>query len=217
MYTSIPSAKFRVAIMSILIDRNQYNEETRSWIIDACHFLWTHTVFQVGPELQEQLDRIPIGIHYGPVFANLFIAYFEKQQLLRQPVDLFYRQYIDDCFAIHLLDELVHSLHCLDLDIVQADSNVRLFFLNVFFYTHCKELRVCFQPFKKALNYYQYILQASSYPISVKKGLVKGELSCIYAILYKQLYFIAQRARFILRLRLRRQDAQALKAQARQV
>jgi hypothetical protein len=217
MYTSIPSAEFRVAIMSILIDGNWYDEETRSWIMDACHFLWTHTVFQVGPELWEQLDGIPMGIHCGPVFANLFMAHFEKQWLSRQPVDLFYRRYIDDCFAIHPSDELVHSLHCSDLDIVWADSDVGLSFLDVFFHTHRKEFGVCFRPFEKALNHHQYIPWASSHPISVKKGLVKGELSRIRAISYKQSYFTAWRARFISRLRLRGWDARALKAWARQV
>lgn len=217
MYTSISWAEFGWAIWSVLVDGEWYDEETRLWIKDACQFLWTHTVFQVGTELWEQLDGIPMGIHCGPVLANLFMAHFEKRWLSTMPNDFFYRRYIDDCFALHPSDELVHSLRCSDLEIVWADSDSGLSFLDVFFHTHLGEFGVCFRPFEKALNHHQYIPWASSHPISVKKGMIKGELSRIRAISYKRSYFLTWRARFLSRLRLRGWDARALKAWSRQV
>jgi hypothetical protein len=48
----------------------------------------------------------------------------------------------------------VHSLRCSDLEIVWADSDSGLSFLDVFFYTYLGESGVCFRPFEKALNYY---------------------------------------------------------------
>ncbi|XPS96891.1 hypothetical protein M3J09_012137 [Ascochyta lentis] len=217
MYTSIHGPEFAVAISSILIDGNWYDRETRFWIIDACRFLWSHTVFQVGSELYVQLDGIPMGIHCGPVFANLFMAHFEKQWLSTKPADFFYRRFIDDCFAIYPSDELVHTLRCSDLDIVWADSDHGLSFLDVYFHTHLGQAGVCFRPFEKTLNHHQYLPWASSHPISVKKGMIKGELSRIRAISYKQSYFLTWKTRFLSRLRLRGWDARALKAWARQV
>ena len=158
-----------------------------------------------------------MGIHCGPVFANLFMAHFEKRWLSTLPDDFFYRRYIDDCFAIYPSDELVHSLRCSDLDIVWADSDHGLSFLDVYFHTHLGQIGVCFRPFEKALNHHQYLPWASSHPTSVKKGMIKGELSRIRAISYKQSYFLTWKTRFLSRLRLRGWDARALKAWSRQV
>lgn len=217
MYTSITWASFRVAIQGILEQDDWYDEETRSWILEACEFLWTHTVFQFGSRLIEQKDGIPMGIHCGPVFANLYMAFFEKVWLRDVPDDLFYRRYIDDCFVIFPSDTVAHSIYCPhEIVISWADSDTGLSFLDVWFHTHRGEIGVCFRPFEKALNHHQYIPWASHHPISVKKGMVKGELSRIRAISYKQSYFLTWKAVFISRLRLRGWPVQALKAWARQ-
>ena len=150
MYTSIPWTSFELPIRSILESDNWYDEVTRNWILNACDFLWRHTLFQAGPYIYEQLDGIPMGIHCGPVFANLYMAFFEKQQLRDVPSNLFYRRYIDDCFVIHPSDELVsRSIAATGLTIQWLHSGHALSFLDVYFHTHPEESGVCFRPFER--------------------------------------------------------------------
>ena len=216
MYTSIQWKDFRVALRDILEDGDWYNEGARNWILEASEFLWTHTVFQYGSELLQQEDGVPMGIHCGPVFANLFMARFEKHYLSTFPDDFFYRRYIDDCFVIHPSDELVRSMRYPHLNIEWVDSDSGLSFLDVFFHTHPGESAVCFRPFEKTLNHHQHLPWASDHPLSVKKGLVKGELSRIRAICYKSTYFLAWKTRFLSRLRARGWPRRVLHSWARQ-
>lgn len=216
MYTSITWESFRMALLQLLINDNWYDERTRNWIIDAAELLWTHTIFQAGHTLYKQEDGIPMGIHCGPVFANLFMARYEKYYLSLLPSDFFYRRYIDDCFVIHPSDDLVRSLSFPGLTILWEDSDVGLPFLDVFFHTHPGVAGVCFRPYEKALNHHQYLPWASSHPLSVKKGMVKGELSRIRAICYKLPYFTTWKRQFLSRLRLRGWPPRVLQSWSRQ-
>jgi hypothetical protein len=222
MYTSIKWAIFRGALLGILESGNWFDEQTRHWIIEAANFLWTHTVFQTGPRLIKQIDGIPMGIHCGPVFANLFMGYFENVifQGLFGPLDprLFYRRYLDDVFVLHPLDEQVESfISCPGLVITWQHSAAGLPFLDVFFHNHLGCPEVCFRPYEKALNHHQYLPWVSSHPPSVKKGLMKGELSRIRSICRKKPYFMSWKATFVSRLRMRGWPVRVLKAWGRQV
>lgn len=219
MYTSITWGRFEIALSSILERDQWFDERSRSWILEACKFLWDNTVFQFESRLLRQIDGIPMGIHCGPIFANLYMAFHERNWLRDKPDDFFYRRYIDDCFALHPSDELVHSLvtdQMMELEITWSDSSYGLPFLDVFFHTHPERAGVCFRPYEKALNHHQYLPWASHHPLSVKKGMIKGELSRIRAICYKQSYFLTWKATFLSRLRLRGWPVSALKSWARQ-
>lgn len=217
MYTSITWDSFRIAIRGILELDGRYGRDIVDWVVCASEFLWTHTIFQFGNTLLEQVDGIPMGIHCAPVFANLFMAFYEKFHLDRLPGNLFYRRYIDDCFVIFPSDEVVESMSYPGLTMVWEHSGLGLSFLDVFFHTHPGTPEICFRPYEKALNHHQYLPWASSHPVSVKKGLVKGELSRIRAICYRQPYFTAWKATFLSRLRLRGWPVQVLKSWGRQV
>lgn len=218
MYTSITWDNFRVALQGLLSSGTWYTEETREWIIVACEFLWHHTIFQTGHKLVEQIDGIPMGIHCGPVMANLYMAFYEKYYLSIAPGNLFYRRYIDDCFALHPSDEyVVNQITARGLDLQWEHSGIGLSFLDVWFHTHLGYPEICFRPFEKALNHHQYIPWGSSHPLTVKKGLIKGELSRIRAISYRQSYFLAWKEQFVARLRLRGWPARVLQSWIRQV
>ena len=106
-----------------------------AWIVKAAEILWKSTVFQAHNRLFHQTDGIPMGIHCGPVFANLYLAFYERQYL--QDFDGLYRRYIDDVFALHQSDDVVSNLiRTPDLDIVWSHSEVGLPFLDVWFHTH---------------------------------------------------------------------------------
>lgn len=218
MYTSIHWADFRMALQDLLRIDGRYDEETRRWILKSSEFLWNHTVFQFGSTLKQQEDGIPMGIHCGPVFANLYMAYFERYHLrYKLPQGFFYRRYIDDCFVISPSDEDVESISAPGLSIVWNHSDLGLPFLDVWFHIHPGSSEVCFRPYEKVGNHHQYLPWASSHPSSVKKGMIKGELSRIRAISYKRSYFLTWKRTFLSRLRLRGWPVRALQAWSRQV
>ena len=216
MYTNIQWRYFVNALRLILEAGNWYDEQTRSWILSAAERIWFSAFFQVGPYLVNQQDGVPMGLHCAPVFANLFMAFHEKQYLDASP-SLFYRRYIDDIFALDPSDEVLDQISVLGLHIQWSHSAHEQSFLDVRFHTHPESAEVCFAPYHKALNHHQYIPWASSHPVSVKKGMIKGELSRIRAICYKEPYFLAWKATFVSWLRARGWPAQALHSWGRQV
>ena len=216
MYTNIQWRYFGGALRTLLETGNWYDEQTRNWILSASERIWFSAVFQLGPCLVSQKDGVPMGLHCAPVFANLFMAFYEKQHLDASP-SLFYRRYIDDIFALEPIDEALDQIRVPGLDIQWTHSAYELSFLDVRFHTHPESAEVCFAPFYKALNHHQYIPWASSHPLSVKKGLIKGELSRVRAICYKELYFLTWKATFLSWLRARGWPNRVLHSWARQV
>lgn len=217
MYTAIKWEYFGPALRRLLIDLSDYDQGHIRWILEAAEFLWRHTVFQGGDILLVQQDGIPMGLHCAPVFANLYMAEFERRWLATMPDDFFYRRYIDDCFAIYPSSDAVQSFACPGLTIQWADSEFGLSFLDVYFHTHQGSFEICFRPYEKVFNNHQYLPWASDHPITVKKGMIKGELSRIRAISYRKSYFLTWKETFLSRLRLRGWPKQALNSWARQV
>lgn len=201
MYTSIPWADFRLALASVVhwFPAYRANAALEDWILRAAEILWKSTVFQLGNRLWHQTDGVPMGIHCGPVFANLYLAFYEKHYL--QGFDGLYRRYIDDIFVLHHSDDVISNLiQAPGMEIVWNHSDVGLSFLDVWFHIHLGSPEVCFRPYEKVGNHHQYLPWATSHPLSVKKGLIKGELTRAANISYRQPYFQAWKATFLSRL-----------------
>ena len=157
-----------------------------------------------------------MGIHCGPVFANLYLAFYEKHYL--QDFDGLYRRYIDDIFALHPSDDVMdHLIQAPGMNIAWAHSDVGLSFLDVWFHKHLGSSEVCFRPYEKVGNHHQYLPWASSHPLSVKKGMVKGELIRASNISYREPYFLTWKATFLSRLISRGWPVKAVKKWSRQV
>jgi hypothetical protein len=216
MYTNIQWRYFVMALRCILISGDWYDEQTRNWIVSAAEQVWFSAMFQIGSVLVRQKDGVPMGLHCAPVFANLFMANTEKNFLRHNP-HLFYRRYIDDIFALDPREDTLNHLHVPGLDIQWTSSAYELSFLDVRFHTHPESAAVCFAPYHKALNHHQYIPWRSAHPTSVKKGIIKGELSRVRAICYKESYFLSWKATFLSWLRARGWPNRVLHSWARQV
>lgn len=216
MYTNIKWRDFVHALRFILENGNWYDEQTRDWILIATDFIWHGALFQIGSKMVCQVDGVPMGLHCAPVFANLFMAHHEWLYF-HQCTPRFYRRYIDDIFVIDPSDEAPSALSVPGLQIQWTHSAYEQPFLDVRFHTHPESAEVCFGPFNKALNHHQYLPWASSHPSSVKKGLIKGELSRVRAICYKEIYFLTWKATFLSRLRARGWPKRVLHSWGRQV
>lgn len=216
MYTNIKWRDFRFALGMLLIDGQWYDSATRTFILNAAELLWTRTMFQLSNRVVRQEDGVPMGLHCAPVFANLFMAYHEATFIATHRPAL-YRRYIDDIFALDPTSESLTQLTVPGLEIQWHHSDHEIPFLDVLFHMHPGRSEVCFSPYTKALNHNQYIPWASSHPLSVKKGMVKGELTRIRAICYKEIYFLTWKASFVTRLLARGWPKPALHSWGRQV
>ncbi|GKV53541.1 hypothetical protein SLEP1_g60062, partial [Rubroshorea leprosula] len=218
MYTSIPWVHFKVALRSV-VERYppyQFNRALSQWILRAAEILWENTVFQLANRLFHQTDGVPMGIHCGPVFANLYLAFYERHYLER--FDGLYRRYIDDIFVLHQSDDVVSQLIVAPgMDISWEHSGIGLSFLDVWFHTHIGSPEICYRPYEKVGNHHQYLPWDSSHPTSVKKGLVKGELTRASSISYRQPYFQTWKATFLSRLISRGWPRRAVRNWGRQV
>ena len=64
--------------------------------------------FIFNNEFYKQMDRVAMGILLGPLFANLFLCYYEKLWLERCPLDfkpIMFRKYVNDTFVIFKEEE----------------------------------------------------------------------------------------------------------------
>ena len=218
MYTSIPWADFKIALASAVHWFPAYRGNTalENWIMDAAKLLWSSTVFQLGNRLWHQTDGVPMGIHCGPVFANLYLAFYEKHYL--EDFEGLYRRYIDDIFVLHGDDDTVSNMiRAPGMEITWTHSEIGLSFLDVWFHTHEGSSEICFRPYEKVGNHHQSLPWASSHPLSVKKGLVKGELTRVASISNRQPYFEAWKATFMSRLISRGWPRRAVRKWSRQV
>ena len=218
MYTSIPWVDFQTALKSAVhwFPAYRHNTVLEDWILKAAELLWQNTVFQLGNRLWRQTDGVPMGIHCGPVFANLYLAFYEKRYL--QDFDGLYRRYIDDIFVLHPSDDVVsHLIQAPGMNIAWAHSDVGLSFLDVWFHIHEGKSEVCFRPYEKVGNHHQYLPWTSSHPLSVKKGMVKGELTRTAAISNREPYFLTWKTTFLSRLQSRGWPRKALVKWGRQV
>lgn len=216
MYTAIPWEHFEYALSVLVEEYSVYPDGLRDWIMEAARYVWHFTTFRCQNMLVYQNDGVPMGIACGPVFANLYMVYTERVAL--RDFDGLYRRYIDDIFVLHRSDDVVNALYFSPrMVITWQHSGEGLSFLDAWFHNHASSPDVCFRPYEKVGNHHQYLPWASSHPLSVKKGLVKGELTRAAALSYKESYFSTWKATFLSRLRLRGWPVRALRAWGRQV
>ena len=196
MYTNILTAHLLPCIRWTLNCYSDYNEDCKEWILRAVEFINENVFFQFEGQFYHQDQGIAMGTATGPVLANLFMAFYENYLDVHRMG--FYIRYIDDIFIYSDkgLEECQQILRIPGIDFTW-ESGDALSFLDVWVHKHGNE--VCWRPFSKRLNHYQYLPWVSSHPLSVKKGLVKTELIRMATLSKKQVYF-AERRNFLMRV-----------------
>lgn len=218
MYTRIPRASFMPLVMNEVSEYygSRRKFDTINFLRSALEIVWDYTVFSINGTVMRQTDGVPMGVHCGPVFANLYMAAGEKTWINTFPG--LYRRYIDDILVLCTSDEVVESLEWTPgMEVTWNHSGTGLSFLDAWIHNHDGQSEVCYRPFNKPLNHNQYIPWASCHPTHVKKGMVKGELTRAATLSRRIGYFETWKSTFLQRLRLRGWPRKALKAWAKQV
>ena len=98
------------------------------------HFLFNN-------QLYEQVDGVAMGSPLGPLFANIFLSFYETSWFNNCPSQfkpIFYRRYVDDCFLLfrsstHILPFLnyLNSQHANIKFTHETENNNTLSFLDI--------------------------------------------------------------------------------------
>lgn len=214
MYTNILTQHLLPSIRWTLDTYSDYTEGTIEWVLHAVELINENVFFQHDGKFYHQDQGIAMGTATGPVLANLFMGFYE--QILDVQRMGFYIRYIDDIFVLSQwkLEDIQMALRIPGIDFT-FEAGSELSFLDVLVHKHGEE--VCYKPYAKKLNHYQYLPWVSSHPLSVKKGLVKTELTRMATLSKKQCYF-EERKTFLCRmLALRGYPANVLDAWKQQV
>ena len=75
---------------------------SRTQMLKLFHFATAQTHFLFNDQYYDQVDGVAMGSPLGPVLANLFMGFHEKNWLSEYdgPRVMFYRRYVDDIFCI---------------------------------------------------------------------------------------------------------------------
>src|ERR1700759_3574110 len=67
--------------------------------------------FSFNNKLYRQIDGMSVGSPLGPLFANIFLSYYESEWVQNCPVkSLFYKRYVDDTLWLLPIDSDVSVL-----------------------------------------------------------------------------------------------------------
>ena len=104
LFTNIPLVETTKIILDNLSDDHLANSGLeKSHMSKLLDLATRDSVFMFGDKMYNQIDGVGMGSCLGPVYADCFMGYHERQWLDNCPVQfkpLYYRRYVDDTFLI---------------------------------------------------------------------------------------------------------------------
>ena len=166
-------------------------------IVDRCFDIANDSlIFRFENRYFLQRNGLAMGMACSPDIANLYGAKYEEEFVPKNRDSiLFYRRYIDDCFAlvaaesIHDALSLMGGLKYHGCEIVWEASPHGAVFLDLMIEIEEETNRLSYHPYRKALNHFERIPYASHHPLDVKKGTFVGELSRLAALSSNRDYY----------------------------
>lgn len=181
MYTNIPVTGAKQIVSEALKKVNSDGVPLQGlWAL--LFYVLDNNYFTYKGNAYKQLSGIAMGTACAPAVANIYAARFEEDFVNKWSNKglVLYGRYIDDIFMVFqgdplLLDECLVEHHIPGLEIEWKRSESSMTFLDVDVRINGDILDTTI--FRKELNKYMYIPFSSGHPLSVKKALVKAEIS----------------------------------------
>ena len=157
LFTNIPlNETIRICTDLAFDGTNVFLGLTKSVFKSLLEICVKDVLFIFNDELYKQIDGVAMGSPLGPIFANLFLCYYEKLWLEKCPLDfrpILYRRDVDDTFVIFKKKE--HAILFFDYLNVQhknikftmeKECNKKLSFLDLLIERHNDSLQFSFFP-----------------------------------------------------------------------
>lgn len=105
LFTNIPINETIDIILTSIFKHNitKYHNFSKSDFRQLLEFAVKQNFFIFNGVLYQQTDGVGMGVPLGPTFANIFLAYHERNWLKNAPSaikPIHYRRYVDDCFML---------------------------------------------------------------------------------------------------------------------
>jgi len=166
-------------------------------IMEMMQFVMNNNFFQFQDHLYTQKNGLAMGTACAPLIANIYAAYFERQQQVRtQKGVLLFNRYIDDILMIFQgsekdLTEFIANFKLGSLTVKWDYSQEKKEFLDVEI-MRVRDHRgwhLATRLFKKQMNRFLYIPWSSAHPTHVKRAFVKAELIRFAIVSSEDKYF----------------------------
>jgi hypothetical protein len=223
MYTNIKRDSLIEALEEVMIElMPQWTLEFRNLIIDGVKIVNESSFFTYQNQMYWQRDGLAMGSPIAPLLANIYMGWYERcayEQLTPCSDLLFYKRYIDDIYAMTIVENDMIPVHFRlmakspGLFVDWEYSNLSSQFLDVRIWLspgNPPSLHTCL--WEKKLSHYQYIPWSTAHPRSVLKGFIKAELLRILTVCSEQESFTVFRQKFFYNLHRRGYPIQVLKS-----
>ena len=105
LFTNVPVYETMESMAERVFQNNWFNEEnsiniTKSDLIELLRIATKHQLLQFKGNLYQQVDSVAMGSPLGPLMANAFICYIEKQLETENKTPDVYTRYVDDALSV---------------------------------------------------------------------------------------------------------------------
>lgn len=186
MYTNISQQGIIEALKKTFetfnMDETFFSRKTEKFLLEAVTFINSHCFFQYRGLRFRQNEGIAMGSPCAPVLANIYLGWFEHENLCYLDHTL-YGRYIDDIICLQQFPPsatpdvpgpMLKAISASKLNVTWQLDRQSCVFLDLTVYKSDETIQT--QLFSKSLNHYQYIPWSSAHPISVKRAFCKAEL-----------------------------------------
>ena len=164
-YPNVPLADATLTALQYVRESDHLENNEFELFVDLVELVNRNMVFTFQGEAYQQLDGLVMGLACSPDLANLYAARLEEQIVPHLNAVLFYRRYIDDCFAIVEADsyeearEICASIQLANLEITWEVSEHAQVFLDMVLYRdqYTEYGRIEFAPYRKHLSHHERI------------------------------------------------------------
>ena len=198
LFVNIPPLNETINIAVEVIFKNNPNIKiTKPELVKLFKFATSETHFLFDNKFYDQIDGVAMGSPLGPVLANLFMSYHEKQWIEEYKYSniTFYRRHVDDIFCL-VENEFVakdfltylNNKHPNIKFTMEIEKDKMIPFLDVLI-TSPEEGNFLTSVFRKS-TFTGLLLNFTSYtPLSYKLGLIKTLIHRAFKISYNWITF----------------------------
>jgi len=181
LYPSIPIEHSIDVIIDFIDNHNDPTYPPVCFLRNVLLFVLKYNCFNFADLFFLQVRGVAMGTRMAPNYANLYMAYLEKEHIFTYPKQpLYYRRYLDDIILIWpgpleeltKFQEYLNNAHpTIKFTFEISTSNLPYLDINI----HIENGRAFVSPYFKGTNTFSYIRGDSYHPPSIYGAIITGE------------------------------------------
>ena len=196
LFTNIPLDETINIAVEAIFEHNPNIKISKPELKKLFKYSTSETHFLFDNKYYDQIDGVAMGSPLGPILANLFMSYHEKQWIEEYGNEkkLFYKRYVDDIFCLveneFIANDFLCYLNSKHPNIkftIETENEKKLPFLDVL--VTCSENGFLTSVFRKSTFTGLFMNFTSFTPLCYKLGLIKTLVDRTFKICYNWMSF----------------------------